>query len=1090
MTPSRFSSAILAATVVAAMLVWRTDTLTGQGQPRVVPDIASLTEGGEGLRIRQRAATGGQARFAATDGRGIRLAMADSAPAESRARAFARTYGVPFGVTDEGQLEMRRGATTDSVGIEHVRFQQMHQGVPVTGGEFLVHMRGARVLAANGHVVSNLPATVAASVPAADASATARGFVARMQRGARSGRNQVAADAVFSTPRLEIYDRSIWESTFVTPRVAWFIEATGDHLREFIWIDANAGYVLDHFSQLTESKVRSVWTAANGTNENGVSEVRANNASATGDADTDNAYDLSGLTYDYFFGQHGRDSFDNAGATLLSTVHFGVAFENAFWNGQRMVYGDGFSRADDVVAHELTHAVTERTANLFYRRQSGALNESFSDIFGETVDLLNNTAIDDDSAGARWRIGEDLSALLPGSAPFRNMSDPTVYGDPGRVSDSTNFWCGTGDGGGVHFNSGVPNHAFALMVDGGTYNGRTLTGIGLAKAGKVQYRALTTYLTSGSTFADDYTALVQSCSDLIGTSGITAADCSQVQLALDAVELNLVLPCTGAVPPPPLCPTNAAPSATQFLDTLESGATNWTSSSTSAGQQWSRTTGWARAGSYGLYGPDLGDSASVPSDPNISDHRVTMTNAVAVPAGAYLYFDQAFDFDQDGIDYYDGGVLEYSTNGTTWNDASGLVEAGQPYIGTLSSDFGNPLGGRQAFAGSSFGYTGTRLNLSSLSGQSVRFRWRIGTDDQYGSDGWAVDNVRLYQCNGGVNTTTLVRNGTFGSGTTNWLTYSPNNDMVSDVTGGVFRFYRPGTQAVVFQQTGIPVPTGGPLDATFQIGSTFATRKRMSVLIHSADFSDLAVCTFTLEPNAPLATYRMKTHSTKVWTDATISFYAAAVTTTGAGYYLLDNVAMQYVPITSVPSNGADRRTDCIDPTAPASGGGSPATLLTNGTFGTGNILPWFMTVTGIQTQVTGGVLEFVRTGPGGALTQYTNTAIPADRGLGLTFRMGSSSNVRQRVTVLLVDSNFSDVLACTFWVPPGQPLNTYAMRAATTKAWANAAVGFYPSTVATLAEPVSALQWLRLDDVALTPTATTPLGTECFEPGGTMPSF
>ena len=86
----------------------------------------------------------------------------------------------------------------------------------------------------------------------------------------------------------------------------------------------------------------------------------------------------------------------------------------------------------------------------------------------------------------------------------------------------------------------------------------------------------------------------------------------------------------------------------------------------------------------------------------------------------------------------------------------------------------------------------------------------------------------------------------------------------------------------------------------------------------------------------------------------------------------------------------------------------------------------------------------------------------------------------------LVVDSNFSDILACTFWVPPGQGLNSYAMRIATTKPWTNAAVGFYPSTAATLANPVAALQWLRLDDVVLTTTGTTPLGTECFEPGST----
>lgn len=1075
MTTSRFLSAVLAATVVAGVMLGRTNTLIGQAQSPGPVDIASLTEGGEGLRIRQRTRDTGLARMASTDGRGIRLAVPDSASAETRARAFVGTYGAPFGLGDAGQLEMRRGAVTDHLGVEHVRFQQVHQGVPVTGGEFFVHLRGARVLAANGHVVSNLPKTVAASVPSAAALSAVQGFLERMRGSGRGAGGPRTGEVTLSVPRLEIFDKSIWEPTAVTPRVAWFVEATGDELREFFWVDANAGFVLAHIDQLTHAKVRSVWTANHLESQEGVSEVRANNAAPTGDADTDNAYNLTGLTYDYFF-QHGRDSFDNAGSTLLSTVHFGTAYENAFWNGARMVFGDGFAGADDVVAHELTHAVSERTAGLLYVSQSGALNESFSDIFGETVDLLTDSSIDDDSTGARWSMGEDLTTLIGG--PIRNMADPTIYGDPGRTSDAARFVCDSWDHGGVHINSGVPNHAYALMVDGGTYNGRTVSGIGLTKAGKVQYRALTTYLTSGATFADDYAALVQSCTDLIGTEGITASNCTQVQLALDAVELNQPLPCSGAVPPPPLCPTGALPSATQFLDTLEGGAANWQMSSSST-QGWVLATGWAKSGSTSLWGVD--------SD-IVSDHLVAMANAVTVPAAAYLHFDHAYEFEHDGTTYYDGGVLEYSTNGTTWTDAAALVDDGLAYTGTLAEGWGNPLGGRSAFGASSLGYTATRLDLASLSGQNVRFRWRIATDASVSDWGWTVDNVRLYQC-GGATSTNLVSNGAFSSGLTNWLTYSPNNDMVSAVNGGVFEFYRPGTQAVVFQQTGVPVASGGPLEATFQIGTTFSVRRRMSILIHNADFTDLSVCTFTLEPDAALATYQMKTHTTKAWTNATISFYAANVTTAGDGVYRLDNVDLQPAPVTTSPPTGADKRTDCVDPTAPGAGGGVPAALLTNGDFGTGSIAPWFLTG-GIQSQVTGGVFEFVRTGAGGALTQYTNQAVPVDRGLGLTFKLGNSSDRRQRVTALLVDANFSDILACTFWMPPGQPLNTYAMRVATTKAWDNAAVGFYPSTAATAQVPVSALQWLRLDDVTLTPTATTPLGTECFEPGATIPSF
>ena len=137
------------------------------------------------------------------------------------------------------------------------------------------------------------------------------------------------------------------------------------------------------------------------------------------------------------------------------------------------------------------------------------------------------------------------------------MMNPNQFGDPGKMSDSAQFVCRSdawtnpnGDSGGVHSNSGVPNHAFALMVDGGSFNGRTVAGIGFTKAAKIQYRALTTYLTSGSGFADNANALNQSCSDLIGTLGITSGDCTQVATAIAAVEMTNTWPCTGATPPP------------------------------------------------------------------------------------------------------------------------------------------------------------------------------------------------------------------------------------------------------------------------------------------------------------------------------------------------------------------------------------------------------------------------------------------------------------------------------------------------------------------------------------------------------------
>jgi len=188
------------------------------------------------------------------------------------------------------------------------------------------------------------------------------------------------------------------------------------------------------FSQLTDALNRSIYNA-NGGNALPGTLVRSEGQSPTADVDTDAAYNFSGDTYSYYFTQHGRDSYDGAGATLLSTVHYcpsnnNCNYGNAFWNGTQMVYGNGFSAADDVAAHELTHAVTEHSANLFYYMQSGALNESFSDIFGETVDLLNGAGTD--TAAVRWLVGEDI----PGIGAIRNMMNPNAFGDPGKMSDS------------------------------------------------------------------------------------------------------------------------------------------------------------------------------------------------------------------------------------------------------------------------------------------------------------------------------------------------------------------------------------------------------------------------------------------------------------------------------------------------------------------------------------------------------------------------------------------------------------------------------------------------------------------------------
>ncbi|MED5043444.1 M4 family metallopeptidase, partial [Geobacillus stearothermophilus] len=254
-----------------------------------------------------------------------------------------------------------------------------------------------------------------------------------------------------------------------------------------------------------------------------------NQFSASYDAAAVDAHYYAGVVYDYYKNVHGRLSYDGSNAAIRSTVHYGRGYNNAFWNGSQMVYGDGdgqtflpFSGGIDVVGHELTHAVTDYTAGLVYQNESGAINEAMSDIFGTLVEFYANRNPD-------WEIGEDI--YTPGIAgdALRSMSDPAKYGDPDHYSKR---YTGTQDNGGVHTNSGIINKAAYLLSQGGVHYGVSVTGIGRDKMGKIFYRALVYYLTPTSNFSQLRAACVQAAADLYGS---TSQEVNSVKQAFNAV---------------------------------------------------------------------------------------------------------------------------------------------------------------------------------------------------------------------------------------------------------------------------------------------------------------------------------------------------------------------------------------------------------------------------------------------------------------------------------------------------------------------------------------------------------------------------
>jgi len=222
--------------------------------------------------------------------------------------------------------------------------------------------------------------------------------------------------------------------------------------------------------------------------------VRGEDDPPTGDEAVDEAFDGLGATFDFFWDAYQRSSIDGAGGPLLATVHYGRDYDNAFWNGERMVFGGGdgevfvgFTGSLTVIAHELTHGVTEFEGGLVYEGQSGALNESVSDVFGS---LTEQHHLEQTSDEARWLIGEGIFTAAVQGVALRSLAAPgTAYDDDvlGRDPQPAHmdgYVQTSDDNGGVHINSGIPNHAFYLAA-------RALGGRAWERAGLIWYRTLT-----------------------------------------------------------------------------------------------------------------------------------------------------------------------------------------------------------------------------------------------------------------------------------------------------------------------------------------------------------------------------------------------------------------------------------------------------------------------------------------------------------------------------------------------------------------------------------------------------------------------
>ena len=709
---------------------------------------------GPGVEVTAQSEAGSGITFIGTDP-GTAIPLRAGNPRAAALEAGER-FGKRFGLGANADLSVN--------GLEHLRdgrsaahLQQTIDGVPVLGGELAVGLdAGADLLSIGGELEPDGGIDTTPAIGADPAAQTAIAAVAK-------DTGVITSELSASSPVLSIYDpRILGGPGLDLPRAVWRLEVRNDGspltIRDLVLVDADLGNVALSFSEIEGAENRIVCNAESEPKlvpcTAPEAELLEGEDPTTAAPQVSLAYTLTGDVYDFYKVKFGRDSIDGAGMPLISTVSYcepeECPFENAFWNGEQMVYGDGMV-TDDVTGHELTHGVNGSESNLFYYYQSGALDEALADVFGELFDLSLPTYPGHvDKPEDRWKIGEDSSI-----GAIRDMSNPPAFGQPDRTGSGEWFFdpetdFEKGDNGGVHENSGVGGKAAFLIIDGATFNGETVTGLGIAKGLQIHYDLATNMLTSASDYQDYGNALNQACSDLVGEHEITVGDCEQVQKTVLATEMEK--------PPVEATPATAsicAPGQTAipaFFDDLESPPPNgnWRFDPATAENQFffSQETAelgfdgtYARSGTGNIWGLDAGE---------VTDSSIEMRNSVTVPNSGLMHFDHAHGFETGEGQEFDGGVIEYSTdNGASWHDAESLIKAGDDYGGTISTESGNPLSGRPAFVGDSAGYGSTRLDLSSLAGQQVRFRFRIGSDEAQDDYGWFIDNVEIYHCEGG-----------------------------------------------------------------------------------------------------------------------------------------------------------------------------------------------------------------------------------------------------------------------------------------------------------------------------------------------------
>lgn len=920
-------------------------TAASKADPSLLSQLRDQAQGP--VAISQEAATG-KAGFVRTNGDLLPgTSAANAAGAGAKADAYLDTYAPVLGARGDELQKMR--VESGPLGWT-VTYTQSYRGIPVFGSGVKANLDAEGDLTSvSGYAA---PALSLSTTPGRSASQAGRAALAIVREAPPTADAQDVPDTSglrAEGATLVVYRKGSVKGEDGDAVLAWQVDvsnvtAKGGSIHDVLFLDATSLKPVNRFSRIHEALDRELQTVTDdgGTADEVGDDVRetlweeGDAFPGTLDQEQQNLLTSSAETYNLYANMFGRDSYDDAGARMITVHNRSDRCPNASWNGEFASYCPGVYD-DDTVAHEWSHAYTEYTSGLIYQWQSGALNESMSDVFGETVDLVNaredegegdlsvkrpdglcsthspalplltinapsaiakdcltggasfgaplsgtgitgdvaiavdaaepagtlpaGTATDgcspytndvtgkvvmvdrgrcsfeakavvatEEGAAAliignreeaplgmagsdqtlvstvsiglsdresirtaiaggatvnvtmkdiagdrvdshRWLLSEKSSAF---GGAIRDMWNPTCHGDPGRVSDAE-YKCGTDDAGGVHSNSGVPNHAFALAVDGGSFNGQTSTGLGLDKAVNLWWRAQSAYLTPTSDFTDLADGLEASCADLTGkpinkitlgagdvqaATPITAADCAELAKVIAGTELRTEpLQCNFQPllnPDAPSLCGDGFVNQVSWGEDFEDGLAGWTASSQvvfagGINEPWQPTAVDGHPGKVAFGpAPDKGRCTNGAGDFSSRDSIASPVIEVGDLLNPKLTFDHSVSTELG----YDGGNLKVSINGGTFQavPAAAYLYNAPGVIATAGNT--NPLKGQAGFTGTDggtlvSGWGTSVVDMQALgleSGDTLQLRFDIGRDGCGGVLGWSVDNVQLIDC--------------------------------------------------------------------------------------------------------------------------------------------------------------------------------------------------------------------------------------------------------------------------------------------------------------------------------------------------------